>query len=174
MSEPAAKYDTPILGMTSRPLVSRAIEYGDPTSNNFWVEYPNGLIDLSRSTHLKEIKRSAEKQLDIDTDQPGAQDILETGATITPSLLPGQLEVPVTGDRTIRVDTEKTAVVIIDMQNFFLHKDIRDHPKGLACVDPLMRVVPFLREKNVKVLWVWVELIPLFFRLSFRLLPIFI
>jgi len=135
--------------------VPHAIEYGDPTSNNFWVEYPNGLIDLSRSTHLAELKRSAEKQLNIGPGQPGSQDIFETAsATITPTLLPGQLEVPVSGNRTIRVDTEKTAVVIIDMQNFFLHKDLREHPKGLACVDPLMKVVPFLRENNVKILWV--------------------
>ncbi|KAJ3734826.1 Isochorismatase hydrolase [Lentinula guzmanii] len=156
MSESVPIHDTPILGMTSRPLVPQPVEYGDPKSNNFWVEYPNGLVDLSRSTHLKELKDSAEKQLDIDPSKdPGAQNILDAGSkTITPTLLPGQLEISVNGGRTVRLDTEKTAVVIIDMQNFFLHKDLRNHPKGLACVDPLMRVVPFLREKDVKILWV--------------------
>ncbi|KAE9408094.1 Isochorismatase hydrolase [Gymnopus androsaceus JB14] len=141
--------------MTSRALVPHPVEYGDPTSNSFWVEYPSGLVDLSRSTHLKDLKASAEKSLGIDTsEEPGAQDILSVDATIAPSLLPGHLDVPVSGERTIRLDTGKSAVVIIDMQNFFLHKDLRDHPKGLACVDPLMTVVPFLREKSVKILWV--------------------
>ncbi|KAJ3820240.1 Isochorismatase hydrolase [Lentinula raphanica] len=142
--------------MASRPLVSQPIEFGDPTSNNFWVEYPNGLVDVSRSTHLNDLKSSAEKQLGIDPfKDTGAQDILQAGSdSITPTLLPGQLDVPVTGGRTVRLDTEKTAVVIIDMQNFFLHKDLRSHTKGLACVDPLMRVVPFFRERNIKILWV--------------------
>ncbi|KAJ3719995.1 Isochorismatase hydrolase [Lentinula raphanica] len=142
--------------MASRPLVSQPIEFGDPTSNNFWVEYPNGLVDVSRSTHLNDLKSSAEKQLGIDPSKDtGAQDILQAGSdSITPTLLPGQLDVSVTGGRTVRLDTEKTAVVIIDMQNFFLHEDLRSHPKGLACVDPLMRVVPFFRERNIKILWV--------------------
>ncbi|KAJ3815964.1 Isochorismatase hydrolase [Lentinula aff. lateritia] len=156
MPDTIPQYHTPILGMTSRPRVPQPVEYGDPTSNDFWVEYPHGLVDLSRSTHLKDLKISAEKQLDIDTTkEPGAQNILLAGSNIiTPTLLPGQLDVQMTGERIVRLDTEKTAVVIIDMQNFFLHKDIRDHPKGLACVDPLMRVVPFFREKNIKILWV--------------------
>lgn len=148
----------PILGMVSRPFVSQPVEYGDPTGNSFWVEYPNGLIDLSRSTHLKDLKESAERQLHIG-EKPGAKDILHADPTIAPTLLPGQLDVLVSGERTIRLDTEKSAVVIIDMQNFFLDPAIRDHPKGLACVDPLMALIPFLREKNVKILWVCVILI---------------
>ena len=144
----------PILGMTTRPPVPFPVEYGDPTSNSFWVEYPNGLVDLSRSTHLRDLKHSAEKQLDINGSEPGAQNILTADATITPTLLPGQLDVPVSGQRTVRLDTSKSAVVIVDMQNFFLHKEMRNHPKGLACVDPLMNVVPFLRAKDVKILWV--------------------
>jgi hypothetical protein len=76
--------------MATRPRVSKAIEYGNIA--NFWVEYPSGLMDLTRSQHLT-----------ID----GAE----------PSLVSStQLDIPVTGDRTIRVDKSRTAAVIIDMQ----------------------------------------------------------
>ncbi|KAJ3734825.1 Isochorismatase hydrolase [Lentinula guzmanii] len=121
----------------SAPHVSKPVEFGDPKSGDFCVEYPNGLVDLSRTNHLEHQKRS----------DPGS-------SVTTPTLRPGQLDIPVTGDKTVRLDTDKTAFVIIDMQNFFLHQDIRDHPKGLACVDPLMKVVPFFRDKNIKILWV--------------------
>lgn len=83
-------YDTPILGMIARPPVETAIEYGDPT--NFWVEYPTGLVDLSRSQHLDE--KSLEPK----------------------ALEDAQLEIAVDGGRTIRIDKTKTAVVVIDMQ----------------------------------------------------------
>ncbi|KAF5390346.1 hypothetical protein D9757_002961 [Collybiopsis confluens] len=140
--------------MKARPRVSQPVQYGS-ASDSFWVEYESGLIDLSRSTPLRDLKASAETQIGLNTKtEPGAQDILETKTSITPTLLPGQLDVSVAGDRLIRLDTQKSAVVIIDMQNFFLHPDIRSHPKGLLCVDPLMKVVPFLRQKNVMILWV--------------------
>jgi hypothetical protein len=83
-------HDTPILGMATRPRLSKAIEYGNP--GNFWVEYPSGLMDLTRSHHL-------------------------TADAAEPSLVSSaQLDIPVNGERTIRVDKSKTAVVIIDMQ----------------------------------------------------------
>ena len=83
-------HDTPILGMAARPKLSKAIEYGNPA--NFWVEYPSGLMDLTRSQHL-------------------------TTDAVEPSLASStQLDIPVNGDRIIRVDKSKTAAVIIDMQ----------------------------------------------------------
>ncbi|KAK0208239.1 Isochorismatase hydrolase [Desarmillaria ectypa] len=114
--------------MASRPPVSSVTKYGNNAS--FWVEYPCGLIDLTR-------KLSAP----IAEHDP-------------PPLLPGQLNVTVDEDRTIRIDAKSSAVVIIDMQNFFLHPDLRDHPTGLKCVAPLMKLVPAAREKDIKVLWV--------------------
>lgn len=83
-------HDTPILGMVARPPVEAAIEYGDPT--NFWVEYPSGLVDLSRTQHLNE-------------KSPEPKTLEET-----------QIEIAADGGRTIRVDKAKTAVVVIDMQ----------------------------------------------------------
>ncbi|KAG2159833.1 Isochorismatase hydrolase [Suillus bovinus] len=121
-------HDTPILGMATRPRVSKAIEYGN--TPNFWVEYPSGLVDLTRSQHL-------------------------TTDGVEPSLVSStQFDIPVTGDRTIRVDKSKTAAVIIDMQNFFLHPELRVHKTGLACVDPLLKVIGPLRKQGVKILWV--------------------
>jgi len=68
------------------------------------------------------------------------------GSAKPPPLVEGkQVEIPVDGGHTIRVDAMKSALVVIDMQNFFLHPDLRSHPKGLACPDPLLNVVPLLR-----------------------------
>ncbi|KIJ68483.1 hypothetical protein HYDPIDRAFT_82344 [Hydnomerulius pinastri MD-312] len=78
--------------MTSRPKVSQTIEYGNAAS--FWVEYPSGLIDLSRTEHLS-----------------------SEGQSVPPQLRSTQLDIPVDGDRVIRVNKATTAAVIIDMQN---------------------------------------------------------
>ncbi|KAJ7125606.1 Isochorismatase hydrolase [Mycena crocata] len=127
-------HDTPILGMATRPPVSAPIEYGsEATPQGWWIEWPSNLVDLSRTTHLPP-DSGAEAQ--------------------SPLVTPDLLDIPVDGDRTIRVKREATAVVIIDMQNFFLHPDLREHPTGLKCVDPLMNVVPALRDQGMKILWV--------------------
>ncbi|KAL0576373.1 hypothetical protein V5O48_005632 [Marasmius crinis-equi] len=114
--------------MVSRPLVQSPIQYGDNAS--FWVEYPTGFIDVTRKHPLVE------------------------GNLEAPPKEADDLEIAVDGGRTVRVDAKATALVVIDMQNFFLHPDLRNHPKGLECVDPLLRVIPPLREKGVKILWV--------------------
>ncbi|KAJ8083861.1 hypothetical protein PM082_002627 [Marasmius tenuissimus] len=121
-------HDTPILGMVNRPLVQSPIQYG--ASASFWVEYPTGFIDLTCKHPLLEGK--------LEIPQRDADD----------------MEIAVEGGRTLRVDSKVTALVVIDMQNFFLHPDIRNHPTGLECVDPLLRVVPVLRERGVKIVWV--------------------
>jgi nicotinamidase-related amidase len=119
--------------MTTRPKVPVPVEYGSDAS--FWVEYPSGLVDLSRAQHLPKDADSAK------------------GAT-PPPLQSTQVEIDVDGERTIRVAKDATALVVIDMQNFFLHPDLRDHAKGLQCVDPLLKVIPALRSAGVKILWV--------------------
>ncbi|KNZ77435.1 Peroxyureidoacrylate/ureidoacrylate amidohydrolase RutB [Termitomyces sp. J132] len=45
-------------------------------------------------------------------------------------------------------------MVIIDMQNFFLHPELRKHPSGLECVDRLLESVPVARTMGIKILWV--------------------
>ncbi|KAI0669840.1 Isochorismatase hydrolase [Trametes maxima] len=137
------KHDHPILGMVHRPKVATATEYGNAAS--FWVEYPSGLIDLTRTTHLPQ---GALVNGDVAQDQP------EHNAPVPPLLPATQLDVPVDGGRVLRIPKQKSAIVIVDMQNFFLHPDLRDHTTGLACVIPIMNLVPALREQDVKILWV--------------------
>ncbi|TFY66740.1 hypothetical protein EVG20_g4356 [Dentipellis fragilis] len=120
---------TLIMSLLSRPKVEAPIEFGNAES--FWVEYPSGLVDLSRSHHLS-----------------------ASGEPSPPPLASPQFELEVDGDRTLRIDPAKTAFVIVDMQNFFLHPDMRQHPTGLACVDPLLSAVPALRSRGVQILWV--------------------
>lgn len=47
----------------------------------------------------------------------------------------------------------KTALVIVDMQNFFLHPSCRSHPAGLAAVAPLAATIRRCREVGVQVVW---------------------
>lgn len=70
------------------------MEYGNSLS--FWVEYPSGLIDVTRSEHVPTSPEDSEvKPLPLKGDQ---------------------VDIPVDGGRTIRIDTKSTAIVIIDMQ----------------------------------------------------------
>jgi hypothetical protein len=137
-----------------RPFVEETMEFGNTTS--FWVEYPSGLVDLSRP------RRTSKESQGFDVPPP-----LDAKS---------QLEIPVDQSRTIRIDKSSSAIVIIDMQkyvspvyipycystltrlfySFFLHRDLIDHPNGLKCVDPLLKVVPALRSGGVKILWVYV------------------
>lgn len=77
--------------MAARPPVDTAVEYGNPAS--FWVEYPTGLIDVSRTQHLSSSASEASP----------------------PPLSSTQLDIPVDG-RTVRIDKASSAIVIIDMQ----------------------------------------------------------
>ncbi|KAG6911987.1 hypothetical protein DXG01_000235 [Tephrocybe rancida] len=113
----------------ARP-VHTPTQYG--SNDSFWVEYPSGLVDLTRSHPLSE---TAEDQL-------------------LPELQAGQIEIAAEGGRKIRIDSGSTAMVIIDMQNFFLHPELIDHPSGLECVDRLLESVPALRAMGIKILWV--------------------
>ncbi|EQB59557.1 hypothetical protein CGLO_00016 [Colletotrichum gloeosporioides Cg-14] len=53
----------------------------------------------------------------------------------------------------ISVNPHSTALVIVDMQNYFLHPDCRDHPAGLAAVDKTEKVIEKCRELGVQVIW---------------------
>lgn len=47
----------------------------------------------------------------------------------------------------------KTALIVVDMQNFFLHPSCRAHPTGLAAVEPLIATIARCREVGVQVIW---------------------
>jgi hypothetical protein len=78
------------------PFVTEPIEYGSDLSG-FWVEYPSGLVDISRSHHIPP------------ETSPG-------NPANAPALKEGQAEISVGHGRTIRIDTKATAMVIVDMQ----------------------------------------------------------
>ncbi|CAJ2499689.1 Uu.00g025420.m01.CDS01 [Anthostomella pinea] len=46
-----------------------------------------------------------------------------------------------------------SALVVIDMQNFFLHPRCNDHPSGLAAVERTLQDVDKWREIGIKVIW---------------------
>lgn len=56
-------------------------------------------------------------------------------------------------DTAIAIDPALAALVIVDMQNFFLHAKCRSHPTGLAAVNPTLAVIEKCREVGVQVLW---------------------
>ncbi|GJJ06864.1 hypothetical protein Clacol_001060 [Clathrus columnatus] len=96
-----------------RPRVTEPQVFGSIKQGNFWVEYPSGLVDLTRASPLT---TNQLKQIDV------------------PAKTEGQLDIPVNGDRTIRVDMKQSAFVIIDMQkNWGLtSKEITILPPALA------------------------------------------
>ncbi|KAL1875321.1 hypothetical protein VTK73DRAFT_10158 [Phialemonium thermophilum] len=42
---------------------------------------------------------------------------------------------------SVTVEPNLCALVVVDMQNFFLHPSCRDHPNGLAAVEPTLRII---------------------------------
>ena len=91
--------------MVKRTNVEVATEYGNAAS--FWVEYPSGLIDLTRTTHLP---KGALPKGDVTQDQ-AAHD-----APPPPLVKDLQVDVPVDGERMVRIDAKHSAIVVIDMQ----------------------------------------------------------
>lgn len=56
-------------------------------------------------------------------------------------------------DTSILVAPASAVLVVIDMQNFFLHPSCRSHPGGLAAVGPLLKVIERCRGAGVQVAW---------------------
>lgn len=56
-------------------------------------------------------------------------------------------------DNSVLISPASAALVVIDMQNFFLHPSCRSHPAGLAAVDPLLRTIERCRTAGVQVVW---------------------
>ncbi|KAI9760066.1 MAG: hypothetical protein M4579_001899 [Chaenotheca gracillima] len=75
---------------------------------------------------------------------------LSRGSSKTLNIQADQSKFP---HRAVSIDPSKTALVIVDMQNFFLNKRCRDHPLGLACVEPTIKVIEKCREEGVQVVW---------------------
>lgn len=54
---------------------------------------------------------------------------------------------------SVLINPSSTALVIVDMQNFFLHPSCRSHPTGLAAVEPLRQAIRVCRAKGIQVIW---------------------
>jgi hypothetical protein len=55
------------------------------------------------------------------------------------------------GETSIAIASESTALVIVDMQNFFLDSKCMEHPNGLKAVEPTIKVIEKCREAGIQV-----------------------
>ncbi|KAF2106679.1 phosphatidylethanolamine-binding protein [Lophiotrema nucula] len=55
--------------------------------------------------------------------------------------------------RGFMIDPEKSALVIVDMQNYFIHPMYRDHVAGRAAVEPILKVIKRCRKERVQIIW---------------------
>ncbi|CAF1074856.1 unnamed protein product [Rotaria sordida] len=54
----------------------------------------------------------------------------------------------------ITIDSTRSALVIIDMQNFFLHPTVRSHETGLAASQQLFKyAIPAARKAGIQIIW---------------------
>jgi hypothetical protein len=51
----------------------------------------------------------------------------------------------------VTIAPESTALVIVDMQNFFLDSKCMDHPNGLKAVEPTIKLIEKCREAGIQV-----------------------
>lgn len=88
--------------VAARPKVQTATVFGNPSS--FWVEYPSGLVDLTRSP----------------SNRPDGSSNISTPKDLAPPALDStsQWELEVEQDRVLRLNKSTTAIVIIDMQKY--------------------------------------------------------
>lgn len=55
------------------------------------------------------------------------------------------------------IDPNKTVLVVVDMQNFFIHPDCCNHKPGLEAVAPTLKVIERCRRDGIQVAWLnWV------------------
>jgi len=74
------------------------------------------------------------------------------GWDLTRGLTEGSIKLPVPGG-PITIAPSSSALVIIDMQNFFLHPDLGGDPLGRAVVPTTIQMIKAFRAKGMKVIW---------------------
>lgn len=55
--------------------------------------------------------------------------------------------------RGVMIDPEKSLLVVIDMQNYFVHPNIRDHSEAIKTVEPLLKTIEKCRKEGIQVCW---------------------
>lgn len=53
--------------------------------------------------------------------------------------------------RGFMIDPARTVLVVIDMQNFFIHPDCRNHVGGIAAVRPTLKVMERCRHEGIQI-----------------------
>ena len=57
--------------------------------------------------------------------------------------------------KSARIEPSRSALIIIDMQNFFLHPELSpDATAGRAAVEPTLKIIEGFRKIGIKILWV--------------------
>lgn len=54
-------------------------------------------------------------------------------------------------DTSVTISPDSSALVVVDMQNFFLDPKCRHHPNGLNAVEPTIKVIEKCREAGIQV-----------------------
>lgn len=67
---------------------------------------------------------------------------------------------------SVAIAPESSALVVVDMQNFFLSPKCRDHPNGLKAVEPTIRAIERCREAGIQVLLIFSDFPPLASRMG--------
>ncbi|KAF9075783.1 Isochorismatase-like protein [Rhodocollybia butyracea] len=78
---------------------------------------------------------------------------LETGWDLTRGATNGSITLPMANNGPIVIQPNATALVIIDMQNFFLHESLGGDPKGRALVPTTISLIHAFRNAGMPVLW---------------------
>lgn len=51
------------------------------------------------------------------------------------------------------IDPGTAVLIIVDMQNYFLHPIYRDHAAGIAAVEPTLKVIERCRREGIQIAW---------------------
>jgi phosphatidylethanolamine-binding protein len=54
-------------------------------------------------------------------------------------------------DISVSISPESSALLVVDMQNFFLDPKCRDHPNGLKAVEPTIKAIEKCRDVGIQV-----------------------
>ncbi|CAI6331520.1 unnamed protein product [Periconia digitata] len=49
------------------------------------------------------------------------------------------------------IDPSKSVLIVVDMQNYFIHPMYRDHVAGIAAVDPTLRLIDRCRDEGIQI-----------------------
>ncbi|KAJ3924030.1 Isochorismatase hydrolase [Lentinula edodes] len=78
---------------------------------------------------------------------------LETGWDLTRGATTNSITLPMPQNGPIVIQPNASALVIIDMQNFFLHESLNGDPKGRAIVPTTITLIHAFRNAGMPVLW---------------------